>query len=104
MLTVHNVIERFAYVQANDDARLLVETAAKAVPLPADSPMAVPFGQGKDALFFSAQIKAGMYVDRLGFLIPGEEATLYRATYIKCFLLAVRQELLAYLCAQSLPR
>lgn len=99
MLTVEDVLERIARVQANDDARQLIEEA-----LAADPPVtASTLGQGKDALFFLAQIRANMNVDRLNLLIPSSETSLYRATYIKWFLLAARQGLLAHLCQAALP-
>src|SRR5690242_8315218 len=98
-MTVEDLLERFARVQANDDARQLIESALVADPSVATSTL----GQGKDALFFLAQIRANLNVDRLNLLIPSSETSLYRATYIKCFLLAARQALLAPLCQSALP-
>lgn len=96
-MTVEEVLERVARVQATDDARQLVETTL------ADPPMTAPLGQGKDALFFLAQMRANINVDRLNLLVPSSETSLYRAAYTKYFLLAARQELLAHLCSAALP-
>lgn len=98
-MTVEDVLERVARVQASDDARQLIESALTADP----SVTAATLGQGKDALFFLAQLRANMNVDRLNLLVPSSETSLYRATYMKCFLLAAREQLLAHLCQAALP-
>lgn len=98
-MTIEDVLERVARVQANDDARQVIESA-----LAADAPLATaPLGQGKDAFFFLAQIRANMNIDRLNLVVPSVETTLYRATYMRYFLLAARHELLAHLCQAALP-
>lgn len=104
MASATEMVQQFARLQATDDGRQLAQAALVAVSLPPSHPLATtdPFGDGNGTLIRFAQIRAGMDIGRLGFRVPGWEAQMYAAAYIKEFLVAVRQELLTLLCDLNL--
>ena len=104
-VTVKDLLEDFACLHANDDARQVVQAALLAFSLPENHPLAhvAPFGEGVETLVRFAKLRAGMNVERLQFHVLSLEAQHYSAIYVHQFVRAVRQELMAHLHAEALP-